>query len=126
LNVENLFSSTQASSKKKNDTMTNITRATNVKPIETLKENIYSIDIKLIPIEEEFRHKTIPKKIVSTFEFNAFGVNLLNGLMFGLILIFLFLNVYKLTQKDFFSFRWNNYNSPIESILPDEIEKTLI
>jgi hypothetical protein len=101
-------------------------KGNNKKSLEHLKENLSSMDDKLLPLEEEFRHKSFTKKIISTFNSKAFNVNLTNGIILVLILIFMFLNIKSLVEKRVVSFRSNNYDSPIESILPEENYKERI
>ena len=106
--------------------MLNSAKCMNMKSLDYLKENLSSMDNKLQPLEEEFRYKNFTKKITSAFDSKALHANIRNGIIFVLILIFLFLNINMLIEKKVFTFMTNNNDSPIESILPEENYKERI
>jgi hypothetical protein len=118
--------STDAQSKKKNENYIKSMKGVKIKSIEALKEDLISVETKLKPIEEEFRDYRFAKNLKTVFESKYYLVNLINVLVFALILIFISLNLYKFIQMNDISFTSNVYISPIESILPEGHEKERI
>jgi hypothetical protein len=97
-----------------------------IKSIQALKEDLFSVDNKLQPIEEEFREYKFAKNLKTVCESKSYYVNFINVLVFAFIIIFVSLNLYKFFQRNDFSFTTHEYISPIESILPEGQEKERI
>lgn len=128
MNVSKLFTSDKSRKKNHNNDIINSFKEIKIKSIQSLKEDLFSIDTKLLPIEEEFKLNRFTKHIKSNFDTKCFYVKLLNAILLALLLILLFLNIKKfLDMNDFsLSFISDNFSSPIESILPEEHERERI
>ena len=119
LNVNKLFTS-EKSSKKTTDETINYHKGSNKKSLESLRQDLSLIDTKLLPIEDEFKYNRLCKQVKTVFESKSFSVKIMNLILFGLILIFLYLNIIKFLDKNDYLFSSTYYKSPIESILPEE------
>lgn len=125
LHVKKLFSNTSAI-KKKNDNILKNIQETKRKNNEKIKEEIYFIETKLKPFEEEYKFNTYVKSIKSSYDSKSFIYKTVNSIICLLILILLILNIYFSVQKIRNYFREDRFESPIEFIVSEESERERI
>jgi hypothetical protein len=89
--------------------------------IEELKENLYTTNLKLKPIEDSFTFQSKSHSSVSLLLFTF-----VNTILILLILLMASLNclqIYKKIKGVSLNFSNENFKSPIDSILPEDITK---
>ena len=109
--------------KKKNKDFIKDIKDTKLRSIEIFTDEINNIETKLKPIEDEYKLNTFQNYLKISFDSKYLCFNVTN-VFFSFLIIFVFsLNVYVFYQKYKGSIIPRDFESPIISILPEDLSK---
>ena len=112
--------------KKKNKELIKDIEDNKLRSLEGIREEILNTDMKLKPIEDEYKFNTFTNSIKNSFMSKMYSWNILNIILRILILLvicFNFNGIYKKCRIFSSGILPNDFESPIISILPEEIDK---
>ncbi|MFM7859604.1 MAG: hypothetical protein ACKO96_48675, partial [Flammeovirgaceae bacterium] len=81
MNMNKLFTS-EKSSKRSNDEIIYNLKGNKKKSSESLREDLSSIDAKLLPIEDEFKYNKFCRQLKTAFDSKSFTVKISNLILF--------------------------------------------